>query len=184
MSIAPPAESMSTISPGVLLARDKWSHDELITHQRERLRSLVRHAVGESPYYREVLGTAAEDAELSALPTLNKATLMGEFDRIVTDPRIRRDEIEKHASGPHAGEPLFDDYRVFSTSGSSGRRGLMVFRSAEFEAFVASCFRVLMRAGVRPGMRLAAIGAQWMRGAILQHFDFAPGCATIGSRAR
>ncbi len=39
-----------------LLQRDRWSREQLVEYQRERLRALVRHAVRRSPYYRDVLG--------------------------------------------------------------------------------------------------------------------------------
>jgi hypothetical protein len=74
---------------GELLDHDAWSREHLVDHQRERLRALLRHATAHSPYYRETLGPAAAepDADLGALPTLTKETLVEHFDAIVTDPR-------------------------------------------------------------------------------------------------
>src|SRR5262249_13451739 len=72
-----------------LLERDRWSRDRLHEHQQERLRSLLAHAVAHSPYYRDTLGPDAVDAELEELPTLPKPRLMEQFDRVVTDPRLR-----------------------------------------------------------------------------------------------
>lgn len=89
---------------GEQLARDRWSRDRLLAHQAERLRALIAHAVAASPYYRDLLGPDATggDVPLSELPTLPKATLMDDFDRIVTDPRLRRAELAAHLSGPAA----------------------------------------------------------------------------------
>jgi len=89
---------------GEQLARDRWSRDRLLAHQAERLRALIAHAVAASPYYRDLLGpdAAGGDVPLSELPTLPKATLMDDFDRIVTDPRLRRAELAAHLSGPAA----------------------------------------------------------------------------------
>ena len=56
-----------------LLERDRWSRDDLLAYQGERVRKLVRHAVAQSPYYRETFGTDAADRPLSELPTLSKA---------------------------------------------------------------------------------------------------------------
>jgi hypothetical protein len=39
-----------------LMARDRWSSEDLAAFQRERVRALVAHAVTNSPYYLEVLG--------------------------------------------------------------------------------------------------------------------------------
>ena len=44
-----------------LLARDRWSREQLAGYQRDRLRSLIAHAVEHSAYYREVLGPDAAE---------------------------------------------------------------------------------------------------------------------------
>jgi hypothetical protein len=144
-----------------LLEHDRWSRERLLDHQRAGLRALLSQAVASSPYYREALGPGAGAGEirLEDLPTLAKATLMGEFDRIVTDPRLRRAGLERHVKGPAAAEPLLGEYRVFSTSGTTGRHGLIVYSGDELAAGVAVSLRTLRRIGVTPAMRLVAIGA-------------------------
>ena len=82
-----------------LMERDRWTRDGLLTYQRERVRALVAHAVSQSPYYREVLGPDAAEQPLAELPTLPKATLMAEFDRVVTDPRLRLADLRSHLAG-------------------------------------------------------------------------------------
>jgi phenylacetate-CoA ligase len=78
------------------MARDRWSREELLAFQRERVRALIRHAAIHSPYYREVLGADAAERPLSELPTLPKSTMMAEFERIVTDPRLRLTDLRTH----------------------------------------------------------------------------------------
>jgi phenylacetate-coenzyme A ligase PaaK-like adenylate-forming protein len=146
-------------TPDELLARDAWSRERLVACQEERLRSLVEFAVARSPYYRDALGRDAADAPLAQLPTLPKATLMEELDRIVTDPRLRRRDLERHARGPAAGDLLHGDFRVFATSGTTGLHGLVVYSQREFAQWVAAALRAIRRTGARPGPRLAAIGA-------------------------
>ena len=84
-----------------LLGHDAWSREELLAHQRERLRALLRHAAANSPYYREVLGAAAgdPDVDLASLPTLSKEALVERFDDVVTDRRLRRADIDAHLAG-------------------------------------------------------------------------------------
>src|SRR5215207_6381040 len=103
MTTSSPAERLRSLA-GAQLARDGWSRDRLLDHQGERLRALITHAVAASPYYREALGpdAASGDVPLRELPTLPKATLMDNFDRIVTDPGLRRADLEAHLSGPGA----------------------------------------------------------------------------------
>jgi phenylacetate-CoA ligase len=146
---------------GEQLARDRWARDRLLAYQGERLRALLRHAATASPYYREVLGpdAAADDVPLTELPTLPKPTLMDNFDRIVTDPRLRRAEIEAHLAGEGAGQPILGRYRVFSTAGTTGLRGLFVYDEDEFATWVATCLRGMACWGLTPATRLAGIGS-------------------------
>jgi phenylacetate-coenzyme A ligase PaaK-like adenylate-forming protein len=145
---------------GQLIARAHWTTEQLAAHQRDRLNRLLRHAVADSPYYRRVLGddVARGQVPLRELPTLTKPALMDHFDAIVTDGRLQGDRVEAHLAGPSAGE-LLDGFRVFSTAGSTGRRGAFVYSAAEFAVWMAAQLRMLHTMGVTPAMRVAAIGA-------------------------
>jgi phenylacetate-CoA ligase len=144
-----------------LLARDGWSRDRLLDHQQDELRKLIRYAVGRSAYYREALGAeAAEgDVRLDELPTLPKRLLMEQFNRVVTDPRLRLEDVETHLVGSTPAALLLGDYHVFATSGTSGLRGVFVQTRAEFGFWVAACLRALTRFGISRGTRVVAIGA-------------------------
>jgi phenylacetate-coenzyme A ligase PaaK-like adenylate-forming protein len=143
------------------LARDGWSRDRLLDYQGERLAALIAHAVAASPYYREVLGRDAASGQvpLRELPTLPKATLMDNFDRIVTDPRLRRSELEAHLSGPEPDRPYLGRYKLFTTAGTTGVRGLFVEDAGEFASWIATCLRGLASWGLGPATRLAGIGS-------------------------
>jgi phenylacetate-CoA ligase len=134
---------------------------ELLAHQRERLRALLRYATARSPYYSEVLGERARSADvrIEELPTLPKATLMSEFDRVVTDRRLRLATLEAFLAQAEAGVRLLDRYHIFATSGTTGVHGVFVYDHEEFRVWVAACLRGLGRLGVTAGTRLAAIGA-------------------------
>src|SRR5690348_12735005 len=97
--------AMTTVTRDELLAHDGWSRDQLLSYQRDCLHELLEHAVGRSPYYRAVLGrdALAADIRLEDLPTLSKATLMEQFDRVLADPRLRLSAVEAHATGPDPG---------------------------------------------------------------------------------
>ena len=144
-----------------LIARDRWSRERLLAFQREGLRALLAHAVSASPHYRETLGPDAASGEvaLEELPTLAKATLIEEFDRIVTDPRLRLADLEAHAAGSEAAGRFLDRYRVFSTSGTTGLRAIVVYSEEEFALWLAVHLRLFHRIGITPQTRLAAIGA-------------------------
>ncbi len=142
-----------------LLQRDAWSRERLVEHQREGLRSLIRHAVASSPYYREALGPGAENAELADLPTLSKTVLMEQFDRVVTDRRLRLAELEPFLDAADAGALYLGEYRVFSTSGTTGVPGLFPYSQAEFAHWVAVFIRSFARLGMTGETRIAGIGA-------------------------
>jgi len=142
-----------------LVARDRWPHERVRAFQRERVDDLLAHAIARSAYYREVLGAKARAVPFERLPTLPKATLVDQFERIVTDPRLRRDEIERHVSGPDPEAPYLDEFRVFSTSGTTGLRALVVYSEEEFRFWVAASLRIFARFGITPQTRLVAIGA-------------------------
>jgi phenylacetate-CoA ligase len=144
---------------GELLQRERWSRDQLVAYQRERLGELLAHAVSVSPYYREALGGDPAGMALERLPTLSKPVLMEQWDRIVCEPRLRRAGVEAHAASPQAGEPYLGEYQVFSTSGASGLRGLFVYGGRDWAALLAHTVRALARNGARPGERSIGIGA-------------------------
>jgi phenylacetate-coenzyme A ligase PaaK-like adenylate-forming protein len=144
-----------------LLGHDDWSREQLVAYQRDRLRELIAHAVESSPYYRETLGREAlvGDVRLDQLPTLSKQTLMEQFDRVVADPRLRLAALEAHATGGDPGALFADGFHVFSTSGTTGRRGIFPESEAEFRGWLAASWRVRRRHGLDEDTRLVGIGA-------------------------
>jgi phenylacetate-coenzyme A ligase PaaK-like adenylate-forming protein len=141
-----------------LMARTRWSTDQLAAHQRRRLDALLRHAVTASPFHRRRLGADPTGAELAELPTMSKATLMACFDEIITDRRLSRAAAQTHLEGPSGEEPLHG-HLVFSTSGSTGEPGIFVTKPEEFVPWVAALMRTMTLFGVTPGMRIGGLGA-------------------------
>jgi hypothetical protein len=122
---------------GEMLEQQRWPRERLEALQHDRLHSLVRHAVDRSPYYRDALGEDAPDRPLDSFPTLPKRVLVERFEDIVTDPRLERRSLERFVEESAPGE-LFDGrYRVFTTSGTTGVRALVVHSPAEFAHWVA-----------------------------------------------
>jgi phenylacetate-coenzyme A ligase PaaK-like adenylate-forming protein len=142
-----------------LLQRDTWSRERMLEHQRVRLRALIRHATTSSPYYRETLGPGAENAELTDLPTLSKPRLMEEFDRVATDPRLRLADAEPFLDEADSGALHLGEYRIFSTSGTTGVPGLFAYSRAEFAHWIAVFLRSFARLGMHGETRVAGIGA-------------------------
>jgi hypothetical protein len=84
---------------------------------------------------------------------------MEQFDRVVADPRLRLAALEAHATGGDPGALFAGEFHVFSTSGTTGRRGIFPQSSAEFRCWLAASWRVRHRHGLHEGTRLVGIGA-------------------------
>ena len=142
-----------------LMAHDRWSRDDLVAFQRERVRALVTHAVSHSPYYREALGADAADWPLAELPTLPKSTMMAEFDQVVTYPRLQLADLRAHLGGPDPSQSFLGSFRVATTSGTTGLRAMVAFTHEEAAAWRAASARPMMRLGIGFGPRFAALGS-------------------------
>ena len=92
-----------------------------------------------------------DDINLQQLPILTKTTLMAEFDQIVTDRRLRLADAEQHLAGDRAGAPLFGEYRVVASGGTTGVRGVVVYDQPAWEVAVASILRLLKVQGISAG---------------------------------
>ena len=135
---------------GHMRARERWTRGDLDRHQKARLSELLTFARARSPFYRE-LHAGLENAPLDALPVVTKAMLMDQFDRVVTDRRVRRAEIEAYltTAGNH---PYLGRYWVTATSGSTGRPGLFLFDRTEWAHVLASFSRGPDYAGLPTGL--------------------------------
>jgi phenylacetate-CoA ligase len=142
-----------------------WDASQLEHHQRERLRLLLAHAAGHSPFHaRRLRGVDPgrfELADLARLPVMTKAEMMAEFDAVVTDPRLSKHQVDQHlAASLHEPSLLLDEYVCLASGGSSGTRGIFVQTLSEFADFVASL--------VRPGYaRALAAGGPPPEGLVL-----------------
>lgn len=110
-----------------------------------KFRRLVHHASEHSPYYAQLLQSrhiAVDCCTPSDFPPLTKATLMAEFDRIVTDRRITREQVAEFLR--RSRDPLdllLDEFRVIHTSGSSGEVGYFLYSRADWARGIAQSLR-------------------------------------------
>ena len=77
-----------------------WGAEQLADLQRTRLRALLARAIDRSPFHAARLAgidpARFELADLTRLPIMTKAQMMEHFDEVVTDRRVRREEVEAH----------------------------------------------------------------------------------------
>jgi putative adenylate-forming enzyme len=131
-----------------LEAHERWSPEQVRAHRRRRLLAIVRHAAAHSPFYRERLAgiELSDDLDLAALPTLDKATMLAHFDRLVTDPRLSLATVERHIAALEEGETrsdpkLWGEYRVLASGGTSGHRGIFLYGRADWAEAVGGLAR-------------------------------------------
>ncbi|HEY6813804.1 MAG TPA: hypothetical protein VI074_14075 [Propionibacteriaceae bacterium] len=142
-----------------LMARDRWTREELLAFQRERVRALITHAVTHSRYYREVLGTDATDRPLAELPALSKATMMAEFDEVVTNRRLRLADLQAHLAGPDPSQSFLGAFRVATSSGTTGQRSIVAYTDDEAATWRAASARPMIRMGIGFEARFAGVGS-------------------------
>jgi phenylacetate-CoA ligase len=149
-------------------ARNSWSRAEIEVHQRRRLAAVVAHAAARSRFYADLYRSVPLDGriDLARLPVVAREDLMGRFDDWVTDPVLTLNGAERHLetfAGPDG--YYLGRYRILTTSGSSGRRGVFAFSGREWLVLQAQLMRFMDGIGVGfrprlgPRMRAAAIFA-------------------------
>jgi phenylacetate-CoA ligase len=148
-----------------LVRHDRWTDARLRAHQRALLGDLVRHATANSAFYRELYRgiDVGGEVELERLPVTDKATMMAHYDQLVTDPRLRLADLEAHLDGLRRDELYLGRYRVMSTAGTTGRKGVFVADRDEWRTYLAGLLRANEYMGLRPRLprrrRVATVAA-------------------------
>ncbi len=153
-----------------LESHGQWSAERLRAHQRQRLLAIVRHAGAHSPYYRQRFAgiELSDDLDLGALPRIDKAAMLENFDDLVTDRRLTLAGVQQHLAEIEGADSrtdpmLFGEYRAVASGGTSGRRGVFVYSRADWLetlAGVGLCWGSYFDFSPRlPRRRFATIGA-------------------------
>ncbi len=113
------------------VARLDWSAEQIGAERDSRLRRLLASARQRSPWHRDRLagidvGTITT-TQLADLPAMTKDDLLGEFDNIVTDPRLTLRDVDAYLGQVTADTYLFDEHHAIASGGSSGQRGVYVY---------------------------------------------------------
>lgn len=130
-----------------LRSQTRWSRAEIENHQQTALTSLRAFAYANSPFYQE-FHRGYQKASLAELPVLTKRLLMDHFDRVVTDPKIKLEEVRSYLSDGAQGRFL-GRYELAATSGSTGNPGIFLFNEREWVTVMASFARAREWAGLR-----------------------------------
>ena len=144
--------------------RERLPREQFESDRRRRLDVLARRAIDGSPFWRERLTPAMSSdgsLDLDAVPPLTKAEMMESWDDLVTDRRLRRDDVLRHLDGLDHDALWLGEYRAMTTSGSSGLKGLFVYDRESWRSLMAQFFRYNDYVGVKPRLprtKIAAVG--------------------------
>lgn len=100
----------------------------LAARQQARLAELVAFARQHSAFYAEKYrGLPETITDVKLLPPVTKTELMENFDRVVTDPAVRKAGVLEHiADLGNLGKPYLGKYMVWTTSGTTGTPGIFL----------------------------------------------------------
>lgn len=101
----------------------------ILSLQKQRFRRLLRHAFKNSPFYRQLYkGIDIDNCRFEDLPTVNKSTLMANFDSVVTDSRFKLNEIQKWLSDRNnRGKLYLGECLPLPSSGTSREYALALY---------------------------------------------------------
>lgn len=136
----------------------RWQPGKVARVQQQRLRSLVRHAVAHSGYYRDKYrNVEIPRCNLSDLPPITKDEIRPHFDEVVTDPAVTLAAAEAFmADEGNLGRWFLGKYGVSHTSGSQGAPLVIVQDRACLEtmyAIMSSRASVANRPGILEAVR-------------------------------
>jgi phenylacetate-CoA ligase len=135
-----------------LIRHECWPRARLEELQQRRLAKLFDWVTQRSPFYRELFSThqMSQPYSLQDFPVMDKKTYMKHFDEIVTDPRLRLSQLQKHMAHISGDEYYLGEYRVLTTAGSSGHKTVMAFNRKEWSIQEAASMRIAAMMGVIP----------------------------------
>jgi phenylacetate-coenzyme A ligase PaaK-like adenylate-forming protein len=132
-----------------------------------KFRRLVAYLHKKSPYYQDIIRNHHIDiknCKPEDFPIMTKASLMENFDEIVTDRQITKQSIDKFIAESRDYRELFlNKYHVVHSSGSSGEMGYFVFNKNDWLCGLAQGFRLKHASlfGRRHFAFLGAIGGHY-----------------------
>lgn len=146
-----------------LRRHDRWSRGQIIQHQDRALRRLREFAHQHSPFYAS-FHKGRERSPLGELPVLTKSVLMDQFDALVTDRAVRRNDVEAYLKNPSGGTRFRGRYVVSATAGTTRQPGIFLAAPSEWAYVMGSYARATDWAGVSvgpwPPRRLAVVASR------------------------
>lgn len=124
------------------LGYNQLSESRILEIQKQRFRLLLCHTVNNSEFYQKLYkGIDLDNCRLSDLPVVTKSVMMKNFDRFLTDSRLKLREIQEWlADKNNYGKLYLGEFLPIPTSGSSGEYALVVYHREALDLIQASLF--------------------------------------------
>jgi phenylacetate-CoA ligase len=139
---------------------NKYSPDQITLHQETEFRKLAKYAALHSPFYKDIVeryNINLETCVIEDFPIITKDDLLDNFESVVTDRTITKNDIEEFLKSSHNPTEKFrNKYYIFHTSGTSGKVGYYIFNEREITAAIRGNMRATK---TRFNQRLLYIGA-------------------------
>ena len=150
------------ITLGEMRKHERWTRPQLEVYQAKELLRLREFAYARSPFYQR-FHKGLFDRPLQELPVLTKATVMENFDKLVTDRCVRLEDVRAHMASNPEGNRFLNRYWVTATSGSTGKPGVFLFNREDWVTVLASFGRAHEWAGIpmvpTHRMKMASVAA-------------------------
>lgn len=131
-----------------LKRNEKKSAKEISALQSEKLYRLLRYAYENSEYYRssfEKSGITAEkigSTPFSKFPTIDKTILLSQFDKLVTVPDLKQEEVRRFDEQEKPDrKPFNGKYHIVHSSGSTGKPGYFVYDKSAWNSMLLGIIR-------------------------------------------
>jgi len=132
----------------MLRSHERWSRERLDTYRAIQLKGLREYAYAKSPYYQR-LHRGLEDRPLQELPVVTKKDMMEHFDDFVTDRSVKLADVEAYLTNLKSDTKFMNRYWISTTSGSTGKRGIILSNYDEWMTAIASYSRANEWSGIK-----------------------------------
>ncbi|NIP41560.1 MAG: phenylacetate--CoA ligase family protein [candidate division Zixibacteria bacterium] len=131
--------------------------ERLLKVQKKRLKRLLRHTLSKSRFYSDFYSESGitrdniEQISIEDLPVVDKELLMGNYDDVVCNHELGKDQLEAFVTDPqNIGKKYKGRYAAIHTSGSTGTIGLFVYGRSEWSQVKSLSLLRIGRARLNP----------------------------------
>lgn len=127
---------------------ERKSREEILNLREKKFRKILKYAYKNSKFYHDLYkknGIKTCDLDtipIEKLPIINKDIVMDNYDEILTDNNVSKNEVIEFIDKNKNPNDLFKGkYHILHTSGSSGKIGIFVYSRRDWDSFYPTITR-------------------------------------------